>query len=350
MAIRWGTIGCGAVCEVKSGPAFYKCKDSELVIVMRRDRARAADFAQRHRVASFTDDARFVIEHPEVDAVYVATPPGSHLEYALATAACGKPCYVEKPMARNLRECQQMVEAFEAKNLPLFVAYYRRSLPRFSWIRQLIEEGRLGAVRSVSHVYQGRGRQREEPGADPPLAGWREDVAQSGGGLFVDLGSHVLDLIDFLFGPLDSVQGHARRRARQPNTAIPEDTVAASFSTGSGALGTLTYSFHTVEAIDRMEIVGDHGRLVFSVFGTEPIECHFAQGPTTMAPPHPEHVQQPLVQSIVDQLQQRGPGCPSTGRTALGASAAMDRILEGYYGSRDDEFWNRPSTWPGNQI
>jgi 1,5-anhydro-D-fructose reductase (1,5-anhydro-D-mannitol-forming) len=349
MKVRWGIIGCGAVCEVKSGPALYKCADSELVIVMRRDRARAADFARRHGVANFSDDARAVVEDPRVNAVYVATPPGSHLEYALATAAAGKPCYVEKPMARNARECHRMVETFEAKGLPLFVAYYRRALPRFTRVRQLLEQGRLGVVRSVSHVYQGRARSENQPGTGPPLAGWREEVANAGGGLFVDLGSHVVDLIDFLCGPLDNVQGHAARRARPPGLAIVEDTVAAAFATQSGALGTLMYSFHTAKAVDRMEIVGDRGRLVFSVFGTEPIQGYFEHGPETLVPPHPEHMQQPLVQAIVDELLKRGPGCPSTARTALRASAVMDRILSGYYGGRDDDFWNRPSSWPGNR-
>jgi hypothetical protein len=98
-----------------------------------------------------------------------------------------------------------------------------------------------------------------------------------------------------------------------------------------------------------MEIVGDRGRLVFSVFGTEPIQGCFDHGPETLAPPHPEHVQQPLVQAVVDELLKRGPGCPSTGRTALRASVVIDRILSGYYGGRDDEFWNRPATWPGSR-
>ena len=132
MIIRWGIIGCGEVCEVKSGPAFVKCAGSTLVAVMRRDGAKAGDYARRHGVRKWYDDAEKLIRDPEVDAVYVATPPGTHEHYALrvATAAAGKPCYVEKPMARSYVECARMVEAFRAAGRPLFVAYYRRARNR----------------------------------------------------------------------------------------------------------------------------------------------------------------------------------------------------------------------------
>ena len=349
MPVRWGIVGCGSVCEVKSGPPLYECVDSELRVVMRRQRDLAADFAARHGVAHSTDDAQAVIDDPSVDAVYVATPPGSHLEYALATATAGKPCYVEKPMARNGRECERMVEAFAARGLPLFVAYYRRALPRFERVRELLEAGELGTLRTVSHVYQGSARGAGQPSAGPAARGWREDVPLSGGGLFLDLGSHTVDLIDHLCGPLEQVQGTARRRASTIAPGAPEDTVVASFATREGALGTLEYVFHGTDAVDRMQLVGDRGRLVFSVFGSEPIEWHSGRGLERLPTSHPRHVQQPLIQWIVDELSGRRPGCPSTGQSALRASVVMDRILEGYYGGRSDDFWSRPTTWPGNR-
>jgi 1,5-anhydro-D-fructose reductase (1,5-anhydro-D-mannitol-forming) len=349
MTVSWGIIGCGNVCEVKSGPALYKCRDSQLASVMRRDHEKAADFAQRHGVRRFTNDAQAVLDDPEVNAVYVATPPGSHLDYALAAAAAGKPCYVEKPMARNATECQRMVEAFEAAGVPLFVAYYRRQLPRFLQAKQLLEEERLGTVRTVSHTSHGRATRAGQPDASPPRQGWREQVEESGGGLFLDLGSHVVDLIDFLLGPLEEVTGRARRRSRTPGRGLPEDTVTATFSTASGALGMLTHVYHAHQAMDRLEIVGDLGSLTLSVFGSEPLEWYRDDEPTQLATAHPEHVQQPLVQTIVDELLGHDSSCPSTGRSALRASLVMDRILEGYYGGRDDDFWTRPETWPGSK-
>src|SRR3954468_2626810 len=141
--IRWGIVGCGDVTEVKSGPGFQKAEGSELVAVMRRDAAKAQDYARRHGVQRAYDRAEDLIADPQVDAVYVATPPSTHAELALAVAAAGKPCLVEKPMARNHAECLQMVEVFAAQGLPLWVAYYRRALPRFVLVRDLLADGAI---------------------------------------------------------------------------------------------------------------------------------------------------------------------------------------------------------------
>lgn len=348
MSIRWGIIGCGDVCEVKSGPALYKAAGSELTIVMRRDAARAEDFARRHGVRRFTTSASAVISDPDVDAVYIATPPGQHRDYALEVARARKPCYVEKPMARSAAECRLMVEAFERSGTPLFVAYYRRALPRFLALRDVLRSGALGHLMTVTHVYQGRARAASEL-SGPPNAGWRQDVPQSGGGLFVDLGSHVVDLLDFLLGPLSHVEGQAAHLSSgaQVPPAAAEDTVVASFRTEHGALGTLRYQFHTSGALDRLELVGTRGTLGASVFGQEPIELCLGDRRETITAPHPEHVHLPLVESMVGELSGRGERCPSTGASALRASQVIDDVLRGYYGGREDAFWDRPETWPG---
>jgi 1,5-anhydro-D-fructose reductase (1,5-anhydro-D-mannitol-forming) len=285
-----------------------------------------------------------VIDSPEVDAVYIATPPGQHLEFALRVAAAGKPCYVEKPMARSAAECRQMLEAFEHARQPLFVAYYRRALPRFLAVKELLASGSLGQVLSVSHSLQGR----VQPGAAPAPAGWRESVAESGGGLFLDVGSHVLDVLDFLLGRLSRVAGSAARRSASGGApGLPEDTVVMSFATESGVLGTARYQFHTSAQVDRLEFVGTLGTLSLSVFGREPLELRQGDQLESIATEQPEHVHQPLVQSMIDELAGRGGRCPSTGRSALRASEAMDRVLEDYYGGRQDAFWLRPESWPG---
>jgi predicted dehydrogenase len=350
VTLRWGIIGCGDVCEVKSGPAFYKAEGSALTWVMRRDGARAEDFARRHGVARFTTNATELIEDPEVDAVYVATPPGQHLRYALAVARANKPCYVEKPMARSAAECRVMLDAFERAGQPLFVAYYRRALPRFLTVRELLASGALGTVLAVSHVYQGRAAPAAgQAGNSGP--GWRVDVPESGGGLFVDLGSHVVDLLDFLLGPLTDVAGFAAHRSSgsPPARGVAEDTVVFSFSTQSGVLGTARYQFHTAGTADRLEFVGTRGTLGLSVFGQEPLELRRGDVQELIATPQPAHVHLPLVQSIVDQLAGRGASCPSTGQSALRASVVIDRVLAGYYGGREDAFWERPDSWPGLQ-
>jgi 1,5-anhydro-D-fructose reductase (1,5-anhydro-D-mannitol-forming) len=314
--------------------------------VMRRDASRAEDFARRHGVKRWTTDAETLIHDPEIDAIYIATPPSHHLHYALAVANAGKPCYVEKPMARSAAECDAMLDAFARAGQPLYVAYYRRALPRFLKVREILAAHLIGEVMAVSHVYQGRANPKAAAGG---ATGWREDVAASGGGLFVDLGSHVVDVLDFLIGPLSNVTGRAAHRSSGPRVArgAPEDTVVMSFRTESGVLGTARYQFHTAGSMDRLEFVGTRGQLALSVFGQEPLELEVGGERELISVEQPAHVHLPLVQSIVDELGGRARDCASTGRSGARASAVIDRVLDEYYGGRADAFWLRPETWPG---
>jgi 1,5-anhydro-D-fructose reductase (1,5-anhydro-D-mannitol-forming) len=153
--IRWGIIGCGDVTEVKSGPAYQKTEGFELKAVMRRNMEKLQNFAQRHGVEKYFTDADALINDSEVDAVYIATPPDSHLMYALKVAEAGKPCCIEKPLAPSYADSYQINEAFAKKNIPLFVAYYRRSLPRFKQLKDWLVEDEIGEVRHVSwHLSQ----------------------------------------------------------------------------------------------------------------------------------------------------------------------------------------------------
>ena len=327
-SVRWGIIGCGDVTEKKSGPGFQKARGSALVAVMRRSADRAADYARRHGVPRWYDDAQKLIDDPEVDAVYVATPPGSHLAYALRVAAAGKPAYVEKPMARDHAECARMVEAFRAarggRGVPLFVAYYRRSLPRALRVKQLIDDGAIGAVRFVQHTLSQPPTPAELEGGDLP---WRVDPEVAGGGKFLDLASHALDLFDFLLGPITEASGRA---ANQGKLYAAEDVVAGTWAHRSGVVGSGVYCFTASERVDRCEIVGTKGVLTFQVLDNDLIELRTpAGGVRTFAEADPEHVQQPMIQAVVDEL--RGVGTsPSTGESAARASWVMDQMLSGW--------------------
>jgi predicted dehydrogenase len=340
--IRWGILGCGDVTEVKSGPGFQKSDGSKLVAVMRRNAALAEDYARRHGVPKWHADADALIRDPEVDAVYVATPPGSHLELALRVAAAGKPCHMEKPMARNAAECEKMIAAFARARMPLFVAYYRRAQPRFLQAKKLIE-GALGRVTNVRYQFTDP-RHVAAAGALP----WRLDAENAGGGFFLDIGSHTLDLLDFFLGPLADVAGHAA------NLASPyavEDTLAMSFRSPDGAPGTASWNFAGAvkKTEDFFEITGTQGRLTFSTFGNEPLRLEAADGAVQEFPfTPPAHVAQPLIQTVVDELRGRGT-CPSPAASAARTSQVMDRVLAGYYGGRDDDFWKRQETWPGRR-
>jgi predicted dehydrogenase len=318
--IRWGIIGCGDVTEVKSGPGFQKAANSSLVAVMRRNGALAKDYAERHGVPRWYDDAQALINNPEVDAVYIATPPAFHKEYALLTAQAGKPIYVEKPMALSFAECQVMIEACQAAGVPLFVAYYRRALARFLKIKELIEAGAIGDVRYVSMtLYQPLARQELSAESLP----WRVRPEIAGGGHFVDVGSHMLDFLDYLLGPIRSAQGTASNQAhRYP----AEDIVTGTFLFESGVHGVGVWCFSSFERQDRTEIVGSGGRITFATFNDQPILLKTADGTSEIRFEYPAHIQQPMIQSVVNELNGVS-SCPSTGESAARTSWVMDQLL-----------------------
>jgi 1,5-anhydro-D-fructose reductase (1,5-anhydro-D-mannitol-forming) len=320
--IRWGIIGCGDVTEVKSGPGFAKARNSALVAVMRRQVDLAQDYARRHGVPKWFGDAGALVADPDVDAVYVATPPNAHREYVLLCARHGKPVYVEKPMAMTPAECEEMIAACQAAGVPLFTAYYRRALPRFLRVKAFVDDGAIGEVRAVTvSLYR---RHAVAPGTLP----WRVDPSIAGGGLFVDLASHTLDLLDYVLGPVSTVWGGA---ANQGGFYPAEDIVTAAFAFESGVRGTGMWCFTADRDIDRVEVVGTGGRLVFSTFDDVPIIVERDGGAEAFMIEHPPHVQQPLIQTIVDQLNGEGT-CPSTGETGARATGVMDALLKGYYG------------------
>jgi len=319
---RWGIIGCGDVTEVKSGPGFQQAEGSALVAVMRRDGEKARDYARRHHVPRAYDRADDLIHDAEVDAVYIATPPSTHAELAFRVAAAGKPCLVEKPMALNHAECLRMVGAFQSRDIPLWVAYYRRALRRFQIVRDRLREGAIGQVTSVQV-------QVSAPlltGAD--RTNWRIDPSVSGAGLFFDLGSHCFDLLDFLVGRITRVDGHSINTAG----AYPaEDVTAAAFEFENGPLGTGVWNFNASEKIDVITFVGSEGELTTPIFSDTGVILKRGNVRTVEEVRNPPHVHQPLIQTIVDELRGNG-RCPSTGESAARTSWVLDRCVARYYG------------------
>ena len=144
--IKWGFIGCGEVTKTKSGPAFQKVEHSEVVAVMSRDGAKAKAYAKERGIRKWYDDAQELIDDPEVNAIYIATPPSSHATYAIMAMKAGKPAYIEKPMAVTYEECTRINRISQETGVPCFVAYYRRYLPYFQKVKEMVENGSIGNV------------------------------------------------------------------------------------------------------------------------------------------------------------------------------------------------------------
>jgi 1,5-anhydro-D-fructose reductase (1,5-anhydro-D-mannitol-forming) len=325
--VRWGIIGCGDVCEVKNGPGLYKADNSELVAVMRRDGAAAEDYAERHGVKRAYDDAQKLIDDPEVDAVFVATPPSTHCEYALMVAEAGKPCVVEKPMAMNAEECERMVAAFKEKGVPLFVQYYRRGLERFLKVKAMLEEGRIGQLTSVHIVHYGRLATGEK------AKGWRYDPETAGAGQFFDLASHGMDILDFMVGPVTWVKGQAINTG---GSYAAEDVTVMSFMLGDSVAGTGVWNFNADHGDDTITLTGSEGEIRVNVFNDRDILVKTAGGEEeAIHVRNPQHVGQPLQETIIAEL--RGVGeCASTGESGLRTQRVLDECVEAYYrGNRE---------------
>jgi predicted dehydrogenase len=324
--IKWGIIGCGNVTEVKSGPAFSKVKNSELVAVMRRDVSLAADYARRHNVPKFYGDAGDLINDPEINAVYVATPPSSHAEYAIKSIEAGKPVYIEKPMAVSFEECRKINDAAEKYKVPVFVAYYRRALPGFLKVKELINSGVIGNILFVQIQLFKTPSEDEKQGK----LSWRVDPAVSGGGHFFDLASHQLDYLDFLFGPIQKVRSIVVNQAALYEA---EDFVSAEFSFSNKIAGTGTWCFNISPGCekDSIEIFGDKGSVNFSTFTFAPIILTTSSGKQEFLNKRPEHVQYNLIDQVVKSLSGKG-SASSTGISGARTSKVMDEIVAEYYG------------------
>jgi len=311
------------VAEVKSGPGFYKANNSSLVAVTSADLAMTTSFAERHGVPKAYATTEELVADAEVDAVYVATPPSSHKPLSLLVAKAGKHVYVEKPMAMRFEECREIVDVCAEQGVRLFVAFYRRAMPRFLKIKEWIDSGAIGEVRNVRAV-------QHQPPAPEDLSRatlpWRLKPEVSGGGKFLDMGIHELDLFDFLFGAIEEVHGIAGNQAGLYDV---EDTVTATWRHASGVQGYGSWCYACGHGEDFVEIVGSKGRITFEFFSDQPLRLVNEAGGQIVEIPNPPHVQQPFIQSIVDDLNGVAP-CPGDVESAVRSSWVADEVLRNY--------------------
>lgn len=329
--IRWGFIGCGAVTEVKSGPAYQQADGFEVVAVMRRSRHKAEDYAARHGIPHVYDTPDALIHSSCVDAVYIATPPDSHFEYGMAVAQAGKPCCIEKPITSSYPQALALCDAFEQARAPLFVAYYRRSLPRFNQVKQWLEEGRIGAIRHVDWTLMRPPNRFDVSGE----SNWRTDPAIAPGGYFEDIGSHGLDLLCYLLGEIEYVSGfglnqQGRYGAKDAFVASWRHKCAGNTVTGSGR-----WNFGCSDYLDRVEIYGSDGVIRFSVLGEQAVELECKDERIQRVIENPPHIQRFHVENMRAHLNGEQVH-PSSGRTAAHTTWVMEQIVAGSGG----QYWS----------
>ena len=320
--VNWGIIGCGDVCEVKSGPAFNKVANSKLVAVMRRNIDKAKDFAQRHGVPKYYGDAAELVNDEEVNAIYIATPPSSHEAYLELALKAGKPVYVEKPVTVNAAALKRMMAMEKQYDCKVSVAHYRRGLPLFNKIKQLVNDGAIGKVKLVLlRTLQ------------PPVSkiitqtedNWRLNPEISGGGLFHDLSPHQLDIMYWIFGAPQQVDVQAANQGKLYN-APDLAMVQLAFANDIYFNGVWNFNVAESATTDLCEIIGDKGSIRFSFFRVSKIELTTGSGPETFESEYPVNIQQPHINNVVKFFREEGSN-PCTLEDALVTMRVMDEAV-----------------------
>ncbi len=320
--VNWGFVGCGEVTEKKSGPAFRLIENSDVVAVMSRTLSKAKSYSERHNVRKYYTDATELINDPEVNAVYIATPPSTHTTFAIMALKAGKPAYVEKPLSSNYQDCNRINRISQQTGVPCFAAYYRRELPYFQKVKELVSDGCIGEVINVQIRFSVPPRDLDYNSHNLP---WRVIPDIAGGGYFYDLAPHQIDLLQCLFGPIVEAKGYCTNRGGLYSS---EDSVSACFRFADGLPGSGSWCFvgHESAKEDRIEIIGTRGSLRFSVFTYEPITLYNENGQQIFEIKNPPFVQLPLIKQVVEHLQHKSI-CTCDSISATSVNWVMDRIL-----------------------
>ena len=318
--LRWGIIGCGDVTEIKSGPAYKLTDGFKLSAVMRRNYDKLQDYAKRHNINKSYTDATELINDDEIDAVYIATPPDTHMYYALKVAEAGKPCCIEKPLSPSYKESLTISNYFKSKNIPLFVAYYRRSLPRFKQVKTWIKNNNIGDIRHINWQLNCAPNELDLSGN----YNWRTDEKVAEGGYFEDLASHGIDLFTFLLGDIKEVSGVS---LNQQKLYLAKDAFSACWLHKGNITGSGSWNFGCDRNLDRVEIFGSKGEIQFSLFEEHPLILDSIDKQEEIFIKNPTNVQLYHVENMKRQLFEDNYTHPSTGLTATHTSWVMDKIL-----------------------
>lgn len=321
--INWGFIGCGEVTEKKSGPAFAEVEGSSIEAVMSRNANKAQLYAERHNISKWYTDAQELINDPKVNAIYIATPPSSHATFAIMAMKAGKPVYIEKPLAASYEDCARINRISNETGIDCFVAYYRRYLPYFKKIKQIIQSGTIGKVTNVQLRFSVPPRELDYNSSS--IKPWRLQPDIAGGGYFYDLAPHQLDTLQELFGIITRAHGYC---ANVGHLYKAEDTISACFMFENGLPGSASWCFvgHKSAREDCIDVIGEKGMMSFSVFDYKPIRVITSEGTRSVIVPNPPYVQLPIIKSVIEDLQGIGT-CESTSISATPVNWVMDRIL-----------------------
>ena len=332
--INWGIIGSGNIVN-KNASIFNSFPNSHIVAIMGRNKSTLKEVSEKNKINNVYTDIDEFLNNNEINCVYIATPPGTHLEYAKKCCDAGLITYLEKPIGRNYKETCEIVNIFKNANVPLYIAHFFRSLSKIQKIKSLIEDDCIGKVSSVDIKIDRKFNMST-------LDSWLYETKISGGGKFYDIAPHIIDILVYLFGGFEEVSGIASNNL---NKYKVEDIVAMIFKTQSGIIGTMNFNAIALEKKDVVEIYGTKGKIQFSFRDDSSILIFNNDGKQEIRVEEKEAIQTAMIENVINSILNNINVNICTGENALETYRIIELVLEKYYNGRKDAFWEREETW-----
>ncbi len=253
--INYGIIGFGRYAENRLAPAFSFTKRSQLVAISKRNIEDAASKAQQYNIPLYFDDPDIMVKNPEVDAIIITSPPAFHRDHTIIAAEAQKHVLVEKPMSINTKQAEEMVQVCNEARVKLMVAYVMRFIDVIREAKKIIQNNCIGQIFYAGGYF----------GLDATLThrDWLNNPQISGGGSVADLGSHIIDLQQYILNKrVIDVKSFIKPRY---NTENIEQNAVASLDFEDGILGTIYVSF-TVHRQSGLTFHGSKGKLCLQNF------------------------------------------------------------------------------------
>lgn len=248
MSLKWGVLGAGSVAQRRAMPAIKKADGAELHALLSRDAARAERLAREHGATKAYTTVDTLFGDDALDAIYVSTPVHLHCEHVIAAAERGFHVLCDKPMALTPQECREMIAACDANGVHLQICFLFRFHSCFQQIRTWVDEGRFG------QLVHGRMPFLKQYQLAPEE--WRAQPEKGGGGCFMDLGPHSVDLLRYLIGEVNAVSAFYNAAAQ--GTAVEETGgIFMRFDSGVQAFTDLSFSVPQCDIV--LELYGTEG-------------------------------------------------------------------------------------------
>jgi len=254
--LKWGVIGCGGIARRKTIPGMMEAKNLELVSVMDSVLSVAEEVKDEFGAKYAFDNYEAILAQDEIEAVYIASPVFFHKEQAIAAAKAKKHILLEKPMAMTVEDAEEIKKALEENGVKLGVGFLMRFHGYHQEIKNIIADGKIGDIVSMRGQFTCW---------YPDIEGaWRQKKATSGGGALVDMGIHVIDLLQYLSG-LKAVEVVAFNQTQTFNYEVDDSSgVIMKMDNGSIAYVDSNFNIPDAASVAKLEIYGTKGSIVAS--------------------------------------------------------------------------------------